>query len=60
MKKRDMKAQDLIDTGIVSHRIAYNIAGGATNITLNTLAKLCRLFEVRFLDDLVAYDPEQE
>ena len=58
MKKRGMKPQDLVEAGIVSQRIAYNIYYGATNLRLHTLAQLCKLFEVQFLDDLIALDPD--
>ena len=58
MQKRNMKPQDLIDGGICSQRIAYEIYKGSTKLRLSTLAELCRLFEVQFLDDLIEYTPD--
>ena len=58
MRKRNLKPSDLVDAGIVSRRIAYEIYKGSTKLRLSTLAKLCRLFGVRFLDDLIEYTPD--
>jgi len=60
LKKRGLAAQDIADAGIVSRRIAFQIANGSVSIRLSTLAKLCDFFEVRFLDDLIEYVPEKE
>ena len=58
MEKRDLKPSDLVDAGIVSRRIAYEIYKGSTKLRLSTLAELCRLFGGRFLDDLIEYTPD--
>ena len=58
MNKRNMKPADLVEAGIVSPRIAYSIYRGSTKLRLATLAKLCQLFGVQFLDDLIKYEPE--
>ena len=58
MEKRNLKPSDLVDAGIVSRRIAYEIYKGSTKLRLSTLAELCRLFGVRFLDDLIEYTPD--
>ena len=56
MNKRGMKPKDLVDAGIVSQRIAYEIYNGTTKLRVHTLAKLCKLFGVQFLDDLIELD----
>ena len=53
-----MKPKDLVDAGIVSQRSAYKIYDGSTALRLQTLAQLCQLFGVRFLDDLIEYEPD--
>ena len=58
MNKRGLKPTDLVDAGVVSQRIAYEIYKGSTKLRLSTLAELCRLFGVRFLDDLIEYTPD--
>ena len=59
MKIRSLKPSDLVEAGIVSRRIAYEIYKGSTKLRLSTLAELCRLFGVRFLDDLIEYTPDK-
>ena len=58
MDKRGLKPQDLVRAGIVSPRIAREIYGGTVKLRLRTLAKLCDLMDVKFLDDLMEYKPE--
>ena len=58
MEKRNMTPQDLVKADVVSQGLAYKIASGSTNLQLETLNRLCDLFEVRFLDDLIEYIPE--
>ena len=60
MEKRNMKPQDLVDAGVVSPRIAREIYKGSTKLRLHTLEELCKLFDVKFLDDLISYLPDQE
>ena len=58
MNKRGLTPKDLVEAGVASQGLAYKIYNGDTSLTLNTLERLCRLFEVRFLDDLVEYTPD--
>ena len=58
MNKRGMKPRDLVESGVASQGLAYKIYKGDTNLTLKTLARLCQLFGVQFLDDLIEYKPE--
>ena len=58
MNTRGLKPADLVDAGVVSQRIAYEIYKGSTKLRLSTLAELCRLFEVQFLDDLISFNPD--
>ena len=58
MQKRNLTPNDLAELTGMSTRTAYRLQNGTTNIRLTTLAMLCQLFDVRFLDDLVAYEPE--
>ena len=59
MEMRGLKPTDLVEAGVASQGLAYKIYNGDTNLTLKTLAKLCQLFGVQFLDDLIAFDPDQ-
>jgi len=58
MKKRNMTPVQLSEITGMSTRTAYRLWKGDVNITLNTLAMLCQLFNVQFLDDLVKYTPD--
>ena len=58
MEMRNMTAQDLVSAGVVSPRIAREIFKGSTKLRLSTLEELCKLFDVRFLDDLISYLPD--
>ena len=53
-----MKPQDLVEAGVVSPRIAREIYKGSTKLRLHTLEELCKLFDVRFLDDLISYSKD--
>ena len=54
MKKRGLKPQDLVRAGVVTPRIAREIYyEGSVKLRLSTLAKLCELMDVKFLDDLM-------
>ena len=58
MKIRNWSAYELGKRGGFAPDTAARIKRGDTNLSLNTVAKLCVIFNVKVIDELFEYTPD--